>query len=36
MTNYELTVLVVEVAVLVGVWLNTTINIVRHKNPPKD
>lgn len=36
MTKYDILFLIVELAVLIGVWLNTTINLVRLKKPPKD
>lgn len=36
MTKYELIAIGIEIIILLGVWLNTTINLVRLKKPPKE
>lgn len=36
MTKYELLVIGVEVFVLIGVWVNTTINLVKLRKPPQE
>lgn len=36
MTKYELLVIGVEVVVLIGVWVNTTINLVKLRKPPQE